>query len=51
LTQSLILDLRRRGITLREISLSTRIPYGTLVGWLNQQYEPRHRSGEQMILL
>jgi hypothetical protein len=38
-------------MNMRQICQGSGIPYATVAGWLNYHVEPRHRAGEQMIML
>lgn len=46
-----IVDLERKGLSHREISLSIGIPRTTVLGWKNRDAEPRHEDGERLLSL
>lgn len=42
------LTLRNEGYNLHDVAAFTRIPRGTMIGWM-QGAEPRHQDGETII--
>lgn len=46
-----MMDLRRKGISVAEIVRQTDIPSSTLMGYTNLDVEPRHADGVQLVAL
>lgn len=44
----MIEDLRRTGLSIEAIADAAKIPKSTLMGYRNQDAEPKHADGEQL---
>ncbi len=45
----ILVDLSRRGYTVRAVAVQVGVPHSTLMGWKNLGHEPKHTEGERLL--